>query len=214
MSRRDPWSLVNALVLSAVAIAARGGLGADGPWRMDLLHDPAARPRIRPAAPRAEAVRQRGAPARGRRPCSCWSCRLPTRSASAGRRSRAGSMRGWLEVHIFCGIVGPVARHVSHVVQVQRDHLGGVLVDGRGDGLGVRRALPVRAHPEVHPRRRADARRDPGADRTAHAGARRLVAADRACSSGCRKSSGNSNRWRSVPCSGRPPSGCACGGAS
>jgi hypothetical protein len=105
--RREPWSLVNALILSAIVIAALtvwvlvdlGGWtyyttpmrvrGYAGPHRVLKPTGLVARPlgvigMLLMLVPVAYAVRKRWAPL-----------------------ARAGSLPRWLEVHIFCGIVGP-----------------------------------------------------------------------------------------------------------
>ena len=170
MSQRDPWTLVNALLLSGVAIAALAVWVLVRPWRVELLHDAAARARVRGAAPRAEAVRCRGASAGCRRPAPAAGAG-PVRGPQAlvaplpGRFDAALARGPHLLRHRRTG-----THHVSYVVQVQRHHLGGVLVDGGRDGFGLRRAIPVRAHSEVHSRRGTDARRDPGRGQTTSSG--------------------------------------------
>ena len=119
-------------------------------------------------------------------------------------------MRGWLEVHIFCGIVGPVlvTFHTSFkfngIISVAYWSMVAVVA------VGLRRPLPVRAHPEDHPRRRADARRDPRRGPTAQRAARGRVAAAGRRSSGCTSASGTRAGGRRLGRSGRLRSGSVC----
>ena len=67
--------------------------------------------RVRGYAPPHRAAEADGRSSRtrsGSSACSCCWCRCCTRVRKRWTRlARAGPMRGWLEVHIFCGIVGP-----------------------------------------------------------------------------------------------------------
>ena len=71
------------------------------------------------------------------------------------------------------------ARHVPHVVQVQRHHLGRVLVDGDRHAVRLRRPVSLRADSAIDSRQRADARGAGGASRrAARTASRRAGAAD------------------------------------
>jgi hypothetical protein len=108
MSGRDPWSLVNALVLSAIAIAAvtvwvLAGLGG---W--DYYTTPM---RVRGYAPPHRMLKPSGTVAHPLGVAGLLMMVVPVLYAVRKRwapLARLGSMRGWLEFHIFCGIVGPV----------------------------------------------------------------------------------------------------------
>jgi hypothetical protein len=108
MGGRDPWSLVNALVLSAVAIAAvtvwvLAGLGG---W--EYYTTPM---RVRGYAPPHRMLKPSGTIAHPLGVAGLLMMVVPVLYAVRKRwapLARLGSMRGWLEFHIFCGIVGPV----------------------------------------------------------------------------------------------------------
>ena len=108
MSGRDPWSLVNALVLSAIAIAAvtvwvLAGLGG---W--EYYTTPM---RVRGYAPPHRVLKPSGAIAHPLGVAGLLMMVVPVLYGVRKRwapLARLGSMRGWLEFHIFCGIVGPV----------------------------------------------------------------------------------------------------------
>ncbi len=107
MSQRDPWTLVNALLLSGVAIAALAVwvLSDLGGW--SYYTTPL---RVRGYAPPHRVLRPSGAVAHPLGVAGLLLLLVPVLYAVRkrwSRLSRAGSMRGWLEVHIFCGIVGP-----------------------------------------------------------------------------------------------------------
>jgi hypothetical protein len=113
--QRDPWSLVNALVLSAVAIGAVAAwiLADLGGW--SYYTTPM---RVRGYAAPHRVLKPSGLVAH---PLGVVGLLLMTVPVVYGvrkrwaRLSRAGSLHGWLEFHIFCGIVGPalVTFHTS-----------------------------------------------------------------------------------------------------
>ena len=107
MSQRDPWTLVNALLLSGVAIAALAVwvLSDLGGW--SYYTTPL---RVRGYAAPHRVLRPSGAVAHPLGVAGLLLLLVPVLYAVRKRwprLSRAGSMRGWLEAHIFCGIVGP-----------------------------------------------------------------------------------------------------------
>ena len=107
MSQRDPWTLVNALLLSGVAIAALAVwvLSDLGGW--SYYTSPL---RVRGYAAPHRVLRPSGAVAHPLGVAGLLLLLVPVLYAVRkrwSRLSRAGSIRGWLEVHIFCGIVGP-----------------------------------------------------------------------------------------------------------
>ena len=63
-------------------------------------------------------------------------------ASQVGRQPQASARGAHLLRHRRAG-----ARHLPYGVQVQRPGLGGVLVDGAGGAVGIRRPLSVRAHP-------------------------------------------------------------------
>jgi hypothetical protein len=107
LSQRDPWALANALLLSCVAIGALAVwvlADLDG-WR--YYTTPL---RVRGYAAPHRVLRPSGSVAHPLGVAGLVMMFVPI--AYAGRKrwpslTRAGSMRAWLEVHIFCGIVGP-----------------------------------------------------------------------------------------------------------
>ena len=107
MSPRDPWALVNALLLSAVAISALAVwvlVGADG-WT--YYTTPL---RVRGYLPPHRMLKPSGSIAHALGTAGLLMMTVPVLYAVRKRWSRlarAGSLRRWLEVHIFCGIVGP-----------------------------------------------------------------------------------------------------------
>lgn len=108
MSGRDPWSLVNALVLSAIAISAVTVwvLAGQGGW--EYYTTPM---RVRGYAPPHRVLRPSGTIAHPLGVAGLLMMGVPVLYALRKRwapLARLGSMRGWLEFHIFCGIVGPV----------------------------------------------------------------------------------------------------------
>ncbi|MGE5198819.1 MAG: hypothetical protein ACM3H9_04205 [Rhodospirillaceae bacterium] len=115
MRGKDPWSLVNALILSAVVIAAVAvwvfvDLGGWSYYGTPL--------RVRGYAPQHRLLKPTGAVAHPLGVVGLLMMTVPVIYAVRKRWSRlarAGSMRGWLEVHIFCGIVGPalITLHTS-----------------------------------------------------------------------------------------------------
>jgi hypothetical protein len=107
VSQRDPWTLVNALLLSGVAIAALAVwvLSDLGGW--SYYTTPL---RVRGYAAPHRVLRPSGAVAHPLGVAGLLMLLVPIAYAVRKRWPRlsgAGSMRGWLEVHIFCGIVGP-----------------------------------------------------------------------------------------------------------
>lgn len=107
MSQRDPWSLVNALILSAVAVSALAVwvlADLDG-W--SYYTTPL---RVRGYAAPHRVLKPTGLVAH---PLGVLGLLLMTVPVLYAVRKRwgwlafAGSMLGWLEFHIFCGIVGP-----------------------------------------------------------------------------------------------------------
>jgi hypothetical protein len=108
VGQRDPWALVNALLLSGLTIGALAVwvLADLGGW--SYYTTPL---RVRGYTAPHRALRPSGAVAHPLGVAGLAMMLVPI--AYAGRKrwawlARAGSMRGWLEVHIFCGIVGPV----------------------------------------------------------------------------------------------------------
>jgi hypothetical protein len=107
VARRDPWSLVNALILSAVAIAAAGVwvLSDLGGW--SYYATPL---RVRGYAAPHRLLKPSGTVAHPLGVVGLLMLLVPVAYAARKRWplfARAGSMRRWLEFHIFCGIVGP-----------------------------------------------------------------------------------------------------------
>ena len=108
MSGRDPWSLVNALVLSAIAIAAVSVWVFAGLGGWDYYTTPM---RVRGYGPAHRLLRPSGAIAHPLGVAGLLMMAVPVLYGVRKRwapLARLGSMRGWLEFHIFCGIVGPV----------------------------------------------------------------------------------------------------------
>lgn len=108
MRGRDPWSLVNALVLSAIAISAVSAwvLTSLGGW--EYYTTPM---RVRGYAPPHRALKPSGSVAHPLGMAGLMMMAVPVLYAARKRwapLARLGSIRGWLEFHIFCGIVGPV----------------------------------------------------------------------------------------------------------
>jgi hypothetical protein len=108
VARRNPWSLVNALILSAVVLAALVAwvlVGLDG-WT--YYSTPM---RVRGYATPHRVLRPSGFVAHPLGVAGSLLMLVPVAYAVRkrwARLARAGSLRGWLEVHVFCGIVGPV----------------------------------------------------------------------------------------------------------
>ena len=107
MSRRDRWSLVNALLLGAVVILALSVwvLADLGGW--SYYTTPM---RVRGYAPQHRTLKPSGTTAHSLGTVGLLMLTVPVVYGVRKRWPRlagAGSMRGWLEVHIFCGIVGP-----------------------------------------------------------------------------------------------------------
>lgn len=113
--RRDPWSLVNVLVLSAVAaiiltvwivVDQHGGQYYSTPIGVRGYSTPHAV--LKPSGSIGHPLGLVGV-------AMLTVPVMYTVRKHWGRLARAGSMRAWLEVHIFCGIVGPVfvAYHTS-----------------------------------------------------------------------------------------------------
>ena len=69
--------------------------------------------------------------------------------------ARVGTPKQWLEVHIFFGIVGPVLITLHTSFKFNGIDVGRLLADDDRLGVGVRRPVSLRPHPEDHPRRRA-----------------------------------------------------------
>ena len=108
MSGRDPWSLVNALVLSAIAIAAVSVWVLAGAGGWEYYTTPM---RVRGYAPPHRVLKPSGTLAHPLGVAGLLMMAVPVLYAARKRwapLARLGSMRGWLEFHIFCGIVGPV----------------------------------------------------------------------------------------------------------
>ena len=134
-------------------------VGAARPARLGVLHDAAARARLPRRAPGPPVVGSGRAPARRDRLADDAACRSPTRRGSASACChRLGSIRAWLEVHIFCGLVGPVlvTFHTSFkfngLISVAYWSMVVVAVSG------VIGRYSVHAHPEDDSRRGADLR--------------------------------------------------------
>ena len=107
MRPRDSWSLVNVLLLSALAAAAAATwvLVTLGGWTYY-----ATPLRVRGYAVPHAALKPSGLVAHPLGVAGLLLLLVPVLYAVRkrwSRLSRAGSMRGWLDVHIFCGIVGP-----------------------------------------------------------------------------------------------------------
>jgi hypothetical protein len=106
VARRDPWSLVNALILSAVAITASVWVLSDiGGW--SYYATPL---RVRGYAAPHRLLKPSGTVAHPLGVVGLLMLLVPVAYAARKRwplLARAGSMRRWLEFHIFCGIVGP-----------------------------------------------------------------------------------------------------------
>ena len=108
MSGRDPCSLVNALVLSAIAIAAVSVWVLAGAGGWEYYTTPM---RVRGYAPPHRVLKPSGTLAHPLGVAGLLMMAVPVLYAARKRwapLARLGSMRGWLEFHIFCGIVGPV----------------------------------------------------------------------------------------------------------
>lgn len=115
MGRRDPWSLVNALLLGAlVVLALTAWVLADlGGW--DYYTTPL---RVRGYAAPHRVLKPTGLVAR---PLGVTGLLMMVVPVLYGLRKRwrplawAGSLLVWLEVHIFCGMVGPalITYHTS-----------------------------------------------------------------------------------------------------
>lgn len=115
MHRQDPWSLVNALILSAVVIVAMAvwvlvDLGGWSYYGTPL--------RVRGYAPPHRVLKPTGVVGHPLGVIGLLMMTVPVLYVIRKRWSRlarAGSLRVWLEVHIFCGIVGPalVTFHTS-----------------------------------------------------------------------------------------------------
>jgi len=108
LSRRDPWTLVNALLLSAVAIAA---LAAWVLIRLDGWTYYTTPLRVRGYVAPHRVLKPSGVVAHPLGVVGLLLLTVPVIYAVRKRwprLARTGSLRGWLEVHIFCGIVGPV----------------------------------------------------------------------------------------------------------
>jgi hypothetical protein len=108
VSQRDPWALVNVLVLSAAVSVVVGA------WVLVDLHGwsyyttPLG---IRGYAAPHRALRPSGSVAHPLGVVGLLMLVVPVLYVVRKRWSRlsnAGSMHAWLEVHIFCGIVGPM----------------------------------------------------------------------------------------------------------
>jgi hypothetical protein len=115
VSGRDSWSLVNALILSAIAITALAVwvLAGTGGW--EYYTTPM---RVRGYVPAHRALKPSGIVAHPLGVAGLLMMLVPVIYAARKRwtpLAKLGSMRGWLEFHIFCGIVGPalVTFHTS-----------------------------------------------------------------------------------------------------
>jgi hypothetical protein len=108
LSERNPWSLINPLVLSALTIAVVAF------WVLVDLHgwDYYSTPlRIRGYAAPHRVLKPSGSVAHSLGVVGLAMLLLPVAYAVRKRwalLARAGTLRGWLEAHILCGIVGPV----------------------------------------------------------------------------------------------------------
>ncbi len=170
-----------------------GGHDAAGrPGRMGLLPGPRRRTHVHGGEPAAPPVGSGWAPAGHRR--------LPDDAGAGGvRDSQEGAAISRCREHPDVARGPHLQRHrragpghVSHLVQVQRHRVGGLLVDGDRGAVGVRRPLPLYAYPAEYSRPGVDqgrarcARRGAlGADRRAgaaraDAGRHRGVRASRA----------------------------------
>jgi hypothetical protein len=108
VSGRDPWSLVNALVLAAVAVTAVAVWVLAGLGGWEYYTTPM---RVRGYAAPHRVLRPSGTVAHPLGVAGLVMMLVPVVYALRKRwapLARLGSMRGWLEFHIFCGIVGPV----------------------------------------------------------------------------------------------------------
>ena len=70
----------------------------------------------------------------------------------------AGSMKTWLEVHLFCGILGPVLITFHTSFKFNGIIVGRLLGDGHRRALGIHRALPLRPDPADDPGHRSVSR--------------------------------------------------------
>jgi hypothetical protein len=108
VATRNPWSLVNVLVLAAattvvVALWVFVDLGGWSYYATPL--------RVRGYAPAHKVLRPSGSVAHPLGVAGLVMMVVPVIYVVRKRWRRlahAGSMRAWLEVHIFCGIVGPI----------------------------------------------------------------------------------------------------------
>lgn len=108
MGGRDPWSLVNALVLSAIAVTAVAVWVFSGLGGWEYYTTPM---RVRGYAAPHRVLRPSGTVAHPLGVAGLVMMMVPVVYALRKRwapLARLGSMRGWLEFHIFCGTVGPV----------------------------------------------------------------------------------------------------------
>ena len=107
MSRREPWSLVNALILSAMVIA---GLTVWVMVDLDGWTYYTTPMRVRGYAEPHRMLKPTGLVARPLGMIGMLLMLVPVAYAIRKRwapLARTGSLPRWLEVHIFCGIVGP-----------------------------------------------------------------------------------------------------------
>lgn len=107
MAARDPWSLLNVIALAAGATIVLGlwvvvDLGGWSYYETPL--------RVRGYAPLHTVLKPSGSVAHPLGVAGLAMLVIPVIYAVRKRwrsLARAGSMRAWLEVHIFCGIIGP-----------------------------------------------------------------------------------------------------------
>jgi len=163
MATRDPWSLLNVLVLASAAtvvLALLVFVDLDG-W--SYYTTPL---RVRGYAPLHTVLKPSGSVAHLLGVGGFALLIVPVIYAVRKRwrrLARAGSMRGWLEVHIFCGIVGPVlvtfhtAFKFNGLISVAYWSMVAVMLSGFvGRYLFVRMPRTIRgvelSHDEIHAR--------------------------------------------------------------
>lgn len=164
MSRRDPWSLVNALILSAAVIVVVGtwvltDLGGWAYYTTPL--------RVRGYAGPHRVLKPSGLVAHQAGVIGLLLLLVPVAYAVRkrwARLGRAGSLRGWLEIHIFCGIVGPalITFHTSFkfngIISVAYWSMVAVMLSGfAGRYLFVRIPKTIRGTELTHDEIRARA---------------------------------------------------------
>lgn len=104
----QPWSLSGALLASALAIVGVGAVVLYGAGGWEYYRTPLA---VRAYAPGHAALRPSGAIGHSLGIVGLAMMLVPVAYSIRKKwsaLSRLGSMKAWLEVHIFCGIVGPV----------------------------------------------------------------------------------------------------------